>query len=298
MIGSSCGDSSFVNRGADDACSVVSANVVSNSNEESVSSYLVSAGGQRLYAPFDVPDVSKPVINQLFQNLEQGFIFYKEYGRLAGFDVRKGTEKKDDFGTIIIKYYTCGREGSNDFRSVSDSIVSKGKRRRTCSTRCGCRAKILLKLNMQKEYFVLKFDDLHNHPLIDESGRQFLRASREMSISSRNFVFDAGKVNIGCSKSFSLMKEMVGGYSNVGATLRDFRNFNRDLKEYVGERDGQMLIDKFVGLQQRSSSFDYAYDLDEAGHLTKLFWADAIGRRNFDVYGDAVSFDATFDTNK
>nr|XP_017251549.1 PREDICTED: protein FAR-RED IMPAIRED RESPONSE 1-like [Daucus carota subsp. sativus] len=91
---------------------------------------------------------------------------------------------------------------------------------------------------------------------------------------------------------------MVGGYSNVGATLRDFRNFNRDLKEYIGERDGQMLIDKFKVFQESSSSFYYAYELDEAGRLTKLFWADAISRRNFEVYGDAVSFDATFDTNK
>lgn len=114
----------------------------------------------------------------------------------------------------------------------------------------------------------------------------------------RSIVFDAAKVNIGCSKSFSLAKEMYGGYSNVGATLRDFRNFNRDLKEYVGEKDGQMIIDKFKVMQETSSSFYYAYDVDSAGHLTKLFWADPVGRKNFEIFGDAVSFDATFDTNK
>nr|XP_017227893.1 PREDICTED: protein FAR1-RELATED SEQUENCE 5-like [Daucus carota subsp. sativus] len=232
------------------------------------------------------------------RSLDQAFVFYKDYGRLSGFDVRKGTEKKDAFGTITFKHYTCSKEGSNEFRSISDSNSSNVKRRRTASTRCCCKAKIVLKLNKDRQYFVFKFDEVHNHPLVDESGRQFLRSSREMTVSSRNFVFDAAKVNIGCSKAYGLMKEMVCGYSNVGATLRDFRNFNRDLKEYVGERDGQMLIDKFKVFQESSSSFYYAYELDEAGRLTKLFWADAISRRNFEVYGDAVSFDATFDTNK
>nr|XP_017225249.1 PREDICTED: protein FAR1-RELATED SEQUENCE 5-like [Daucus carota subsp. sativus] len=296
--GSSYGDSSVVNRGVDDVTSVGSSILSSNCNEESGTSHSISSAAQKTYIPLNVPDVSKPTINQCFQSLDQGFIFYKEYGRLGGFDVRKGTEKRDESGIVSIKHYTCSKEGCNDFRSTLDSNLSKVKRRRTASTRCCCKAKIVLKLNKDREYFVFKFDEVHNHPLVDESGRQFLRSSRQMTISSRNFVFDAAKVNIGCSKAYGLMKEMVGGYSNVGATVRDFRNFNRDLKCYIGEGDGQMLIEKFKVLQEGSSSFYYAYELDETGHLTKLFWADAICRRNFEVYGDAVSFDATFDTNK
>lgn len=41
------------------------------------------------------------------------------------------------------------------------------------------------------------------------------------------------------------MKEMVDGYANVGATVRDFRDFTRDLKSYIGEHDAQMIINKF-----------------------------------------------------
>ncbi|XP_074358106.1 protein FAR1-RELATED SEQUENCE 5-like [Apium graveolens] len=122
---------------------------------------------------------------------------------------------------------------------------------------------------------LLKYYVLHNHPLATESGRQFFRSNREMNISLRNIVFDVAKVNIGPSKSFGFAKEQAGGYANVGASLRDFRNFNHDLKSFVGERDGKIIIDKF-----------------------KLFWVDAIGRRNFELYGDAILFDATFDTNK
>nr|XP_017245913.1 PREDICTED: protein FAR1-RELATED SEQUENCE 5-like [Daucus carota subsp. sativus] len=255
---SSYGDSSVVNRGVDDVTSVGGSILSSNCNEESGTSHSISSAAQKTYIPLNVPDVSKPTINQCFQSLDQGFIFYKEYGRLGGFDVRKGTEKRDESGIVSIKHYTCSKEGCNDFRSTLDSNLSKVKRRRTASTWCCCKVKIVLKLNRDREYFVFKFDEVHNHPLVDESGRQFLRSSRQMTISSRNFVFDAAKVNIGCSKAYGLMKEMVGGVE----------------------------------------FFYYAYELDETGHLTKLFWADAICRRNFEVYGDAVSFDATFDTNK
>ena len=100
MIGSSCGDSSLVNRGCDDVTSVGSGNMSSSRNEESVTSY--SDVGERLYLPVNVPDVSKPNINQSFQSLDQAFVFYKEYGRLSGFDVRKGIEKK---GCIWYYYY-------------------------------------------------------------------------------------------------------------------------------------------------------------------------------------------------
>ncbi|KAK1397609.1 hypothetical protein POM88_007472 [Heracleum sosnowskyi] len=84
-----------------------------------------------------------------------------------------------------------------------------------------------------------------------------------MTISSRNIVYDGAKVNIGCSKIFCFAKENFGGYSN-----------------------------------ETSEGFYYACDVDSAGHLTKLSWAYAIGRRNFEIYGDDVSFDATFDINK
>ncbi|KAK1400807.1 hypothetical protein POM88_000412 [Heracleum sosnowskyi] len=50
--------------------------------------------------------------------------------------------------------------------------------------------------------------------------------------------------------------------------------------------------------EETCKSLYYSYDVDSDGHLTKIFWTDAVGRRNFELYGDAVSFDATFDTNK
>nr|XP_017228025.1 PREDICTED: protein FAR1-RELATED SEQUENCE 5-like [Daucus carota subsp. sativus] len=250
--------------------------VCSTESDKSVTNCTVSPGGMRYFMPSIVAGSDVPFRNQAFDSLDKAYKFYKEYGRLGGFDVRKTTKKRDADGTIILKHFVCSKEGFND-----GSHCEENRQRRTVSRRSGCKAKVVMKIMSQNRYYVFNFVELHNHPLASESGRQFLRASREMTVSLRNIVFDAAKINIGCSKTFSLVKEMTGGYSNVGATLRDFRNFDRDLKEF-----------------ETSKSFYFAYELDGDGHLTMLFWADPTSRRNFEIYGDAVSFDATFDTNK
>ncbi|KAK1394949.1 hypothetical protein POM88_014005 [Heracleum sosnowskyi] len=193
----------------------------------------------------DSSRTSTGISTVVFDSLDKGYKFYKDYCRLGGFSVRKATEKRDgDDKTILLKHYVCSREVFNDSKDYSVNKVVK--RRRTASQRCGCKAKMVLKYMVGGQYFVLSFVELHNHPLASETCRQFLRVNREMSINLRNIVFYSSKVKIGCSTSFSFAKELAGGYSN----------------------------------------------------LTNLFWADPIGRRNFEVYGGAVSFDATFDTNK
>lgn len=144
---------------------------------------------------------------------------------------------------------------------------------------------------------ISKFVEQHNHDLVPKVGRQFMKVNRKMSTFSQKFVFDAANANIGVSKSHNFMKELVGGYANVGATVREFRSFSRDLKAFVGERDAQMIINKFKSKHESCESFYYAFGVDSEGHLTKLFWADAIVRRNYELYGETVSFDATFVTN-
>lgn len=290
FTGSNCGDSSRISN------SDVSSNSCSNS-EGSSTSCILSPGVKKYFLPIAADSSTIPVIGQEFESLVKGYKFYKEYARVGGFTVRKTTEKKDEDDVIVLKHYVCSCEGFNEL-NLGKTAAKQVKERKTVSRRCGCKAKMVLKYMSPNKYFVFSFVEHHNHALASETGRQFLRSNREMTIGLRNIVYDAAKVNIGCSKTFCFVKEMVGGYSNVGATLRDFRNFGRDLKLFVGEKDGQMIIDKFKVIHETCEGFYYAYNVDSDGHLTKLFWADAISRRNFELYGDAVSFDATFDTNK
>ncbi|KAK1396742.1 hypothetical protein POM88_006605 [Heracleum sosnowskyi] len=295
-------DSSHLSRLINDSVSDCANGSTDHSNstvsDDAISKCTFTPGGRRYYVPISIDEACIPVVNKLFDSMEEGMEFYQAYGRLSGFNTRRSTEKTDDDANIVSKYVVCSRAGFNEKKLiVSNKKSSQVKRRRTVSNRCGCGAKIILRVVSGKTYRISMFVEEHNHDLVPKSGRQFMRVNRQMSIISRKFVFDAANVNIGVSKSHSFMKEQVGGYANVGATVRDFRNFSRDLKAYVGERDAQMIINKFKAKHASCESFYYAYDVDSEDHLTKLFWADAVARRNYELYGDAVSFDATFDTN-
>ncbi|XP_074283031.1 protein FAR1-RELATED SEQUENCE 5-like [Silene latifolia] len=94
------------------------------------------------------------------------------------------------------------------------------------------------------------------------------------------------------------VKELVNGYENIGATLIDFQNFQRDIKCYIGLRDADLFIDRLEKLKATQPQFYFAYDVDPQNRLTTFFWADATCIRNYSFFGDAVSFDPTYGTNK
>ncbi|RAL39062.1 hypothetical protein DM860_011548 [Cuscuta australis] len=103
--------------------------------------------------------------------------------------------------------------------------------------------------------------------------------------------------NIGTMKSYRLFKESVGGYSNVGATAVDFKNFKRNLKAYIADGDAQMVIDKLFKKSEVCPGFWFDYEVDEHDQLSRLFWCDAATRKSYSMFGDAVLFDATYKTN-
>ena len=139
----------------------------------------------------------------------------------------------------------------------------------------------------------------HNHPLAKGAGRMFLRCNRNLSLAYKNFIMDCSRANIGPTRAHSLVKEMTGSFDDIGATVDDFKNFSRDIKSRIGAHDADMLLSKFKSIKEASkSSFYYDYKVDSEGRLTGLFWTDVVGQANYDVFGDIVSFDPTFRTNR
>lgn len=240
----------------------------------------------------------RPRVNQIFKTIELAHSFYTNYGRKCGFDVRRNEEKIVD-GKVRYKYIRCNQAGGDDTFDVAERGESSGKCRRTATRRCKCQAKITLKHMGDEGYFVLKFVEDHNHPLVPEAGRKFLKCNRQLSLSHKNFIFDVARSNAGPKRAFSLYKELSGSYDNVGATATDFNNFGRDMKARIGPHDADMIIEQFRMKQEKSNnSFFFDHKVDADGRLTGLFWADAIGRRNYKIFGDILSFDPTFRTNR
>ncbi|KAK1396433.1 hypothetical protein POM88_006296 [Heracleum sosnowskyi] len=273
-----------------------------NDGNESEFRSFIGADGIKYFVP-NCDDKEKPQTNQHFPALEDAYLFYLNYGRTCGFDVNKSTEKSDKHKNMLAKYIECNRAGSphhNKSKLLDENgVEGKKKRRKTTSRRCYCKAKIILKPAGHRGFVIMSFVEEHNHPLATGAARMFLRCNRNVSIDQQHFIMDCARAKIGATRSHAIAKELRGSYEDVGATVADFKNFSRDVKIRIGDHDAKMILAKFKLKKETSNNtFYYDYKVDKQGHLTGLFWTDVIGQANFDVFGDIVSFDPTFRTNR
>ncbi|VFQ65982.1 unnamed protein product [Cuscuta campestris] len=206
-------------------------------------------------------------------------------------------------GVVVWRYIVCNREGHKHFASTcnkpthDDGDLPKAKQRRRISNRVDCKTRVAFRLTGGVGYSISIFIESRNHPMMSLPSRPFLKINRNLEIGHQRFMLNCAKANIGRMKSYQLFKESVGSYNNVGATAVDFKNFKRDLKAYIAGADAQMLIDKLFRKKQTCSAFHFDYDVDESDQLTRVFWCDPTAKKNYVMFGDVISFDATFNTN-
>ncbi|KAH6830121.1 hypothetical protein C2S53_017962 [Perilla frutescens var. hirtella] len=249
----------------------------------------------KFYTPECEPSL-KPELGKTFPTLDDGITFYKVYASSCGFDTRLSTTKRSKDGTIIWKDVLCSYEGVKN-TSVDFGKSSKKKRRRVSKRNC-CMARIGLKYIGCDGYSVGLFEERHSHSLVTDKHKEFINLNRNIDHSHQMFILNCARVNIRPVTTFRLVKEVVGGYSNIGCTAVDFKNFSRDLKAYAVGVDMQMMLDKMSKRHELCSAFTFDYEVNKDDQLRCVFCADPISRRNFSLFGDVVLFDATYRTNR
>lgn len=104
---------------------------------------------------------------------------------------------------------------------------------------------------------------------------------------------------IGPKAAHELASRQVGGSVNLGYTRRDLKNHLRTKRqrELMYGEAGSMLK-YFQDKVAENTSFHYALQLDCEEQITNIFWADAKMIIDYAQFGDVVTFDTTFGTNK
>ncbi|XP_019191175.1 PREDICTED: protein FAR1-RELATED SEQUENCE 5-like [Ipomoea nil] len=208
--------------------------------------------------------------------------------------------------TKIQKQIVCNREGfkhtgAQHCHSKPTADAGEGPshpKRQRVSNRTGCRARIIFKYIGAAGYQVKTFIEQHNHNMSSVLARQFLKGNRNISSVHQKFILDCAKANIGASKSHGLYIQIVGDCSEVGATVVDFKNVRRDLRAYILGAYAQILVHNLIKKQEMCPAFAFDYEVDEDEQMSRLFWADPMSKKNFAAFGDVVSFDATYSTNR
>ncbi|XP_022017740.1 protein FAR1-RELATED SEQUENCE 5-like [Helianthus annuus] len=165
--------------------------------------------------------------------------------------------------------------------------------------RTGCKAQLMICMVDGRSYTVKRFVNGHNHKFVCPHDIHMLPAYRQLSDVQEEMIWELGTLNLGPVKAFHmLLRKCYGGFENVGATVDDCKNFRTRINSYIGEYDADMVINRLTDKKQFLVDFSFEYSVDEDKRLTGLFWADGLCKRNFMEFGDVISFDATFKTNK
>ncbi|GKB07735.1 FAR1-related sequence 5-like protein [Tanacetum coccineum] len=147
------------------------------------------------------------------------------------------------------------------------------------------------------KYRLVVFDLEHNHELDRIEYKYLSKAKRKLTYNEQLFIIKAANSNIGAVRAHNLYSSLKGSSSLVHGTQTEFKNFTRGVNCFIRDSDAQMLITRFEERQEFTKGFSFDYFIEDA-ELCGLFWADEVAKCNYIEFGDIVSFDATYKTNK
>ncbi|XP_002437196.2 protein FAR1-RELATED SEQUENCE 5 [Sorghum bicolor] len=126
-----------------------------------------------------------------------------------------------------------------------------------------------------------------------------LASQRKISELQGFEIETADNAGIGPKAAHELASIQVGGSHNLSYTLRDHKNYLRAKRqrEMAYGQAGSMLS-YFQEKIAENPSFQYALQMDREEQIANIFWVDAKMLTDYAYFGDVVSFDTTFGTNK
>ncbi|XP_057426478.1 protein FAR1-RELATED SEQUENCE 5-like [Lotus japonicus] len=231
-----------------------------------------------------------------FVNLDVAYLFYVHYGRANGFCVRKyNVIKSLKTGDILQQDFVCNRNGRREVRGL---LVEQRKREPKRETRCGCKAKFRVHVDIiSGRWYCTCFTDNHNHELFDDVECGMQAPHRKMNLSDIAQMNSYRDVGIGVPHIFRAIANQCGGVDKMPYSKRSM--YNQISRQRRMLRNDSVTAMQFLAkLDSKDDNFYCEHIVDQDNRLQHLFWSDGIGRLSYQVYGDVLAFDATYGKNK
>ncbi|CAN1339340.1 Protein FAR1-RELATED SEQUENCE 5 [Linum perenne] len=109
---------------------------------------------------------------------------------------------------------------------------------------------------------------------------------------------DAG---INVRSSFDSMRMAASGSENLGFTHLDVKNHIHTRRERQMQGGAVEFLLDYLLTQSNSNKGNYSkikIDKEEDAQIESIFWPDAQMRRDYRAFGDCLTFDTTYRTNK
>ncbi|KAF5468439.1 hypothetical protein F2P56_012589 [Juglans regia] len=235
--------------------------------------------------------VEPPKSGMQFSSDKEVLDYYKRYAKQEGFGVIIKRTKRDLDGDP--KYVTIGCTRGGRYYPSHNNL---SKPRPT--TKTDCKAKINARF-VNGVWVLTSVDLVHNHSTVSPQKSRFFRSHKCLDEYSQRMLDLNDRAGIRMNKNFQALVTDAGGFENLAFQEKDCRNFI-DKARYLrmGKRGGEALNDYFKRMRKMNDDFVSVMDVDDESRIRNVFWADARSRAAYEYFGDVITFDTTYVTNR
>ncbi|XP_041003397.1 protein FAR1-RELATED SEQUENCE 5-like [Juglans microcarpa x Juglans regia] len=217
--------------------------------------------------------------------------YYMRYVKQQGFGVITQRMKREANGRV--KYLTIGCAQGGKYHPSHSNI---SRPRPTIKTDCKARINAHL---VEGSWVVTTVEIAHNHSTVSPQKSRFFRSHKCLDEYSQRMLDLNDRAGIRMNKNFGALMVDAGGFENLQFQEKYCRNFidkTRQLR--LGKGGGEALTEYFKRMRLQNDNFVYVIDVDEELRLRNVFWADAHSRAAYEYFGDVITFDTTYLTNR
>ncbi|RYQ83564.1 hypothetical protein Ahy_B10g102297 [Arachis hypogaea] len=126
-----------------------------------------------------------------------------------------------------------------------------------------------------------------------------LKQHTELSMSIRRTIENNEEADIRLSKTYQSFVAAAGGYRELNFIEKDVRNYiTREVRNVSEQEDVKEFGKYLLRMKEKNQNFFFELELEEDQSIMLAFWADARSRAAFEYFGDVISFDTTYNTNR
>jgi hypothetical protein len=245
-----------------------------------------------------------------FSDRNDAHHFFSFYGFLAGFEVvvshvtRTSSKKNNEIYKQEMRCHRYGKTPKNRNEVITeDSLIvmgqstAKEKRRTNVQIRTDCKCFMLVK-EISGIWKVVSLDLEHNHELSPQHRNQLFSGRKYMTNMEKGMIRTLNDNNIPTRKMIAILSYLRGGLTTLPYKTKDVQNLRTKINREVTGNDMTQAISYFKKRKSEDPSFYYTFEVDNEMKVTNLFWREGISLKWYAEYGDCVSFDTTYMTNR
>ncbi|XP_016195732.1 protein FAR1-RELATED SEQUENCE 5-like [Arachis ipaensis] len=232
-----------------------------------------------------------PKVGMIFKTLEETGKFYKHYSKLAGFStkIRNTTRDGDKIKNQLIIFTREGRWKSK----ISPTLKTNPSAGLNCPTKIYVH--ILKDVGL---WTISKVVLNHSHPCCSDRA-EMLKQHREFNMFVRRTIETNEEAGIRPSKTYQSFVAAAGSHRELSFIEKDVRNYITREVRNISEQDDAKGFGKYLlRMKEKNQNFFFELNLEGDHCIKHAFWADARSRAACEYFGDMVSFDTTYNTNR